>query len=121
MGFQETWESRVTTPAERAFGVSARLWRGEEATEAFTAIWEKQAFAVMEAEGFATSGHLRAFQFEITAMKIGGQQIEPRKGDRVVITENETEAKFEIAPMGELPAVELMPGGYRWKVRTKRV
>ena len=42
-------------------------------------------------------------------------------GDRLRLTEAGATVEYELLPLGKLPAAESMPGGYRWKVHTKKV
>jgi len=121
MGFQESFETRVRSAADRAFGVSATLSHGGSTTDSFTVEWEDQKYDVMDAEGFLTQVHSRDFMFAVTAANISSVAFEPRPGDVLAVTENGVAKKFELLPVGSMPAIQLMPGGYRWKVHTKRV
>lgn len=121
MGFQETWQQRVGAAQDRAFGVSVTLTRGTGTTDSFTATWEDHRFDSRDEEGFTSSYRLRDFMFAAADVILNGEVIKPREGDRINITENGTAQVYEALPDFELPAVEQEPGGYRWRVHTKRV
>lgn len=106
---------------EQGFGVSVTLQRGGKTTEPFTATWEKKLYQVADSEGFITSFESRDFTFAIGDASINDAVFEPHAGDRIALSENAVDTQYELLPLGQLPAVELMPGGYLWKVHTKRV
>lgn len=121
MSFQESFNSRVIPAAERLFGVLVSLTHGEIVTDPFTAIREDQRYESAEQEGFGTSFQSSVFTFPIESASFLGERFEPQKGDTIALTENGVEKKFEILSVPGLRSVELMPGGYRWKVHTKQV
>lgn len=121
MGFQKTFAERVTPAMDRAFGIEITLMHGIDQTEPFTAVWEKRVYQIADEEGFITSHESRDFMFPKSNAVVGSDAITPRAGDRIQVTENGTEATYEILPIGTLPAVEEMPGGTRWRVHAKRV
>ena len=106
---------------EHGFGDSVTLTHGSRTTAAFTALWEDHKYEVVDVEGFSTSMHLRDFSFAVSDAALDSTAFEPRAGDVIAITENGVAKKFEIVPIGNMPAVELESGGYRWKVHTQRV
>lgn len=107
---------------EQGFGVQVRLQHGSQTTDEFTATWENKVYQVADSEGFLTSFESRDFTFAKADAAISSQAFEPRAGDLITLTENESGAVYELLPVGTaLPAVELMPGGYRYLVHTKRV
>jgi hypothetical protein len=121
MGFQESFQSRVIPAAERAFGVLATLTHGEWLTEEFTALLENEQFEAIDREGFGTQFHSRVIMFDVVSASFMGTPFEPVAGDRIALTEHSTAKVFEINTQPGVPAVELMPGGQRWRVRVKRV
>ena len=121
MGFQSTFNSRVIPAAERAFGSSVTFTQGGYVTDAFTAVWEDHEFEIFEEEGFVTKAHVRDFMFAMEDCVYGSTVLTPRAGDLLKLTENSEAMLFEIVPVGNLPAVEFMPGNLRWRVHTKRV
>lgn len=118
MGFQETFNERVIPAAERAFGITVTLTQGPKTTAEFTALWREQTYNVADAEGFMTSFQVRDFEF--AKSDVSALAYDPRSGDRIAFTENEVAVEYELAPVGSLPAAQLMAGGYRWLVHTKR-
>ena len=106
---------------EQSYGVSVVLVRGSLESAPFTATWERVEYEVSDHEGFLSKRTSRDFVFPIGAAVLGSEAVEPRSGDRLRITENGIEQEFEVVPMDKLPAAELMPGGFRWRVRTKKV
>lgn len=104
---------------EQGFGVSVVLVRGGLESAPFTATWERVEYEISDQEGFLTKRTSRDFVFPMAVLS--GQVVEPRAGDRLRLTEGGATVDYELVPMGKLPAAERMPGGYRWKVRTKKV
>jgi len=106
---------------EQGFGVSVVLMRGGLESAPFTATWERVEYEISDQEGFLTKRTSRDFVFPTTKAVLAGQVVEPRSGDRLRLTEAGGTVEYELLPMGKLPAAESMPGGYRWKVHTKKV
>ncbi len=106
---------------ELSYGVSVVLVRGSLESAPFTATWERVEYDVSDHEGFLTKRTSRDFVFPVGAAVLGNEVVEPRSGDRLRIAENSVDQEFELVPMDKLPAAELMPGGFRWRVRTKKV
>lgn len=121
MGFQETFNERVIPAANRAFGVEVTLKHGNATTDPFTATWSNAVYEVVDSDNALMQFTGRDWTFVIEDATADSEVFEPRAGDRIVCTENGTDTAWDILPVGGLPAVELMPGGFRWKVRTKRV
>ena len=106
---------------EQSFGVSAVLCRGGLESASFTATWERVEYEISDQEGFLTKRTSRDFVFPTSVVVLAGQLVEPRAGDRLRLTEAGATVEYELLPLGKLPAAESMPGGYRWKVHTKKV
>lgn len=106
---------------EQSFGVSVVLLRGGFESAPFMATWERVEYEISDQEGFLTKRTSRNFVFPTSSAVLSGQVVEPRSGDQLRLTEAGTTATYELLPMGNLPAVEEMAGGYRWKVHTKKV
>ncbi len=122
MTFQETFNDRVIPAGNRAFGVQVTLTQGAGTSDPFTAQWESIENQVVNDEGFLSKVVSRVFMFDRSDAVIGGVEVEPRRGDRLDVTEaNGTAVRFELLPEGDMPAVELMAGGFRWLVRAKQV
>lgn len=102
-----------------SFGVSVVLRRKGESSAAFTATWQDQNYETYDADGqLMTTVQSRDFDFAVTSPLINGATVVPRAGDRLVVEGSET---FEIVPIGTKPAVEKLPGDYRYLVHTKKV
>lgn len=122
MTFQETFNARVIPAGNRAFGVEVTLTQGAGTSEPFTAQWESIENQVVGEEGFLSKVVSRVFMFDVGDAVVAGAVVEPRRGDVLNVTEaNGSIVRFELLPEGQLPAVELMAGGYRWLVRAKQV
>ena len=122
MTFQESFNTRVIPAGNRAFGVSIQISHADSVTDPLTAVWEEHKYEVFDANGFATFANSRDFMFAVSDTLLGIDAFEPQPGDRITLTENGTVKTYEVMPVSEsMPAVELMPGDYRWKVHTKRV
>jgi hypothetical protein len=106
---------------EQSYGVPVVLVRGWLESAPFTATWERVEYDVSDHEGFMVKRSSRDFVFRIGVTAFGGEVAEPRSGDRLRVTENGVDQEYELVPMDKLPAAELMPGGFRWRVRTKKV
>lgn len=121
MGFQETFNARVIPAAERAFGVLVMLTHGEKVSEEFTALKSSGQYEIADEEGFVTTYRTTDFEFAKEDVAALGVMIEPRRGDRLRLTQNGTAETYELIPVGSIPAVEEKTGGYRWLVHTKQV
>ena len=122
MSFQETFNARVIPAGNRAFGVEVTLTQGAGTSEPFTAQWESIENQVVNDEGFLSKVISRVFMFDVGDAVISGAVVEPRRGDCLNVTEaSGSTVVFELLPEDQLPAVELMAGGYRWLVRAKQV
>lgn len=120
--YQNKFQTLCIPAANRAFGESVTLTHGTFTTEPFVAILENQTYEVADSQGFLTAFHSRDFMFNRDDCRTAsGSVIEPRAGDVIRLTENGIERRFEILPVGNLPAVETMEGNYRWKVHTKEI
>jgi len=119
--FQDLFHEKCTPVLDEQFGVPVTLTHGEWITDEFTATWQDLNYQITDDGDFVTTFQSRDFTFPITAATFLESQFEPRKGDRITMTENGVDAVYEIQPVGNLPVKELLPGGYRWKVHTKRV
>lgn len=117
----QLWEDAGAPLCDEIFGVSVVLRRAGCNSGPFTAIGENVDYQISDSEGFATSFTSRDYTFAVDDVELNGEVTEPRAGDHIAETINGTEQVFEIEKLGTLPAVNLLPGGFRWKVHTKRV
>jgi hypothetical protein len=101
--------------------VSVVLLRLSDQTDPFTATWENVTHEVVDDNGLPLRIAGRDFVLPKSALVIGGSPIEPRSGDQLSLTENGVAQVYELVPVGNLPAAELLPGGFRYRVHTKRV
>lgn len=120
--FDDTFEAVAAPVAEAEHGITVVFSRGGVLSDAFTATALDVDVEVTSEEGFRTQAQSRAFRLPVSAVAISGSPVEPRRGDRLTLTENSVEMVFEIMPMSDnVPAVSLLSGGYRWFVYTKRI
>jgi hypothetical protein len=99
------------------FGVSVILKRRTKLSVAFTATWQDMQYQVVDEDGMQTIISARVWVFEVGAAVIDGSAVEPRAGDRIV----EGSQEFDIAQVADQPAVQLMPGDFRYRVHSNRV
>jgi hypothetical protein len=121
MSFQDTFNERVMPAANRAFGITARLYRGGLRSNDFTALWENVTYDVADEQGFITQFSSRDFSFDLGIIVISGETIKPRPGDQIEMTEVGVLKRFEILPLGKAPAVDDLEGGYRQRAHTKQL
>lgn len=119
--FEGTFRDRVIPAAKRAFGVTVRFSQDGRTSDEFTARRSARTSRVIGANFGGATGvevTLRDYILPAASLVIGGQQVEPRQGSRVV----EGDDVFEINPPDDgTSAIELQPGGYEWVVHTKLV
>lgn len=120
--FHRMFERAAAPALDALFSAQASFVRaGVAVVEEFTARWGMQEYEVVDTEGLLTKVSSREFVIAISELQADGSPITPRAGDRIELTENGMSLAFEIATAGTMAAVERMPGGYRWRVRTKQV
>jgi hypothetical protein len=102
------------------FGASVVLLRSTHQTAPFVATWANVTHEVQDDRGLPQRWTGRDFILPADKLVIDSQQIEPRSGDQLTLTENGVTLTFALLPVGKLPAAELLPGGYRWRVHTKK-
>jgi hypothetical protein len=87
-----------------------------------TAIPETTAWPVLnDPPPHSTIGAARDYSLKAAAVILNGVLTQPQVGHRLTETINSQSQIFEIMPLPDRPAVELLPGGFRWLVHTKRV
>lgn len=106
---------------EDFFGTSVVYCRRSEQSDAITAIGETNSYSITDAEGSTTTITARDYTLPVSAVVISGAVIEPTKGDRIKETINGIEHTYELMPLGTTPVAELLPGGFRWLLHSKRV
>ncbi len=115
----QLFEAYGAPTLNQGFGVSVVLKRGRDSSAAFTTTWTDQKYEVFDADGqLMTEFVSRDFMFAVTDVVLNGSTVEPRKGDQLIV---EGTDKFELLPVGKMPAAEKSPGDYRWMVHTKKV
>ena len=116
----ELLEQFSATTLDEHFGASVVYHRGAEESDPFTATWENVTHEVLDEErGVPQKVVGRDFVLPASQIVIAGQPLQPRAGDWIELTENGVTRQFTLFPVGNLPAAELLPGGYRWRVHTK--
>lgn len=116
----ELLEAFSATTLEDQFGTSVVYHRGAAQSVPFTATWENVTHEVLEEErGIPQKVAGRDFVLPASQVVIAGDVLQPRAGDWIELEENGVMRQFTLFPVGNLPAAELLPGGYRWRVHTK--
>lgn len=83
-----------------------------------TATAEYVTHEVTGQDGFDSRVHMREFIIAVSAIVLAGSEREPKEGDRIRETINGTATQFVVTRVGDKKAYELLPGGYRWRIRT---
>jgi len=116
--FDQAFEVAAAPAYDSWFGESVQLRRGPATSDAFTAYWSRQSVQAFDEKfGIPIEFKFRVYRFLATNAVIEGVTVTPRAGDIIVAGSDE----YKILPQGELPAVEEVPGAYRWLVRTNKL
>jgi len=102
---------------EQSFGVSVVLRQNRRDSDAFIATWSDQKYETFGDDGLMTIVQSRDFVFAAADVLMEDVVVEPRQGDLLTAEGS----KFQIASIGKLPAVEKLPGDYRWLVHTNKI
>lgn len=118
--FQQRFQSHALPVLNREFSSQVQLRNGSDLSAAFTAIYRDQVYEVAGAEvGLFIKEVRRDFRFLVADSVIDSVAVEPARGMYVVDDEGR---EWEILPPDSSTAeVEVLPGGYRYLVRTKEV
>lgn len=101
-----------------AFGATATLQRGAQTSAEFTVEGTAEAYEIDQRGGGPRIKILgRSFVFRKTDVILGGEVITPREGDVLRLDDG----NYQLMDAGPFRAVESLPGGTWWKVRTKEV
>lgn len=119
--FETRFQNQSIPRLNRTFGVSVTLARGALTTASFTARRNERQFKSMGGQyGLDIDVEMRDFILPVASVVIDGVTAEPKKLD--VVCEIATGETFEVLqPTDNIPAVELLPGGYEWLVHTKKI
>ena len=101
------------------FGVSVVLSRGVVSTASFTAEWREDNEEIIGDDGFPVLVRHREYIVKASDVVLSGSTVEPREGDRIEDADNSK--NYEALRRSDQPAVELLPGGYRYVIRVKEV
>lgn len=117
----QLWEDAGAPILEEFFGVSVVFCRGSEQSAAFTATPDTTNYGLIDGEGATTIFDRRDYTFPVSAPVVNGVALEPMKRDKIKETINGVEHVYQLEPLGDKPAAQLLAGGFRWLVHTKRV
>ena len=95
------------------FGDTVSYQRGTSVTSGIVATWDEKLYAFVGTDGLETAVQARDWVIRKTRIPT---IVKPREGDLIIAG---TE-KYQVLPVGSSPAVEELPGGYRWLVHTVR-
>lgn len=116
--FDQAFEASAAPVFDNWFSATIQLKRGGDTSEEFEANWASQEYQAPDHEtGPAIAVRKRVYRFLKTSAVINSETVTPRAGD-AIIDGSET---MRIAGVGEKPAVEEEPGGYRWLARTDKL
>jgi len=113
----------VAAPLEEEFyGVSIIYARDGISSAPLTAIPETLSNPVLDIpDPHSTTSTLRNYTIKATTLIVGGNVIEPAVGDQITETIGGVSQVFRLMPTDDRPVAELLQGGFRWLVHTKRV
>ena len=116
--FDALYASIAAPSLDRLFGETVTLQRGASTTAGVTASWTDQAGKIESADGSMVILVDRVWLVKKTAYLIGGEAVEPQKGDRLTDADSAT---WEVLPSVAGPAVLSYGGGHEWEIKTKQV
>lgn len=118
--FQQRFQAHVLPVLEREFSSQVRLRSGSALSVAFTAIYRDQEYDIVGTEfGLFIKDIRRDYFLPVVSCVIDSVAIEPARGMFIIDSDG---SEREILPPNEAKSeVELLPGGYRYLVRTKEV
>lgn len=118
--FQRRFQVHALPVLEREFSSQVQLRNGSDLSVAFTAIYKDQEYEIDGYEvGLFIKDVRRDYYLPVASCLINSVAVEPARG-MFVIDEDGSEREI-LPPNQSKPEVELLPGGYRYLVRTKEV
>lgn len=100
------------------FAEAVTLGRNANETSGVAAIVSTRNYEVVDEEGLLTFVESMDFDFPATSYVIGGSQVDPRPGDRVVTADG---VSHQVLPVGRRPCFEPVgQSGLVIRVHTKR-
>ncbi len=118
--YEQMFEQHAAPQHEAHFGVPVVFIRGANESAQFTAPWEHHEYEVFGHEGFPVKVKSRDWILPAAKLVVDSATVEPRAGDR--IRDVDTGDVWEITSLSSsIPAVELLPGNYRYRVHVKRI
>lgn len=107
---------------EEFFGVSIVYSRGGVNSAPLTAIAETTTYELLDDRlPHTTVAAGRDYTLKSSTLIVNSLVIEPAVGDRITETIAGASWTFEVLPLADKPSAELLPGGFRWLIHTKRV
>ena len=118
--FDQAFELSAAPQLDDWFGVAVTLKQSGLTTESFTATWHNKEHSVRGRDGsMLTTVRTRDYVLQASDLVLNGKTVEPKPG--AVITETVSGERFQIVAVGDMPAVDLSGGNYRWLVHTTRI
>ena len=102
-------------------GVEVTYQRGDDELTDVPAVAEDIEYAIAGDDGREVKKRFRDYVIKAGDLTLSGNLFEPRSGDVIQETIGGTVRTFEAVRRGDKPAVELLPGGYRWVIHTMQV
>jgi hypothetical protein len=117
----QLWEDAGAPTIEEFFGTTITFSRRSETSGDITAVGDTINYTLLDAQGATTVVTGRDYTIPVASVVVSGSTLEPKKGDLIrEVIGGETHV-YEVQPIGDKPAVQLLAGGFRWLVRTKRI
>lgn len=116
--FETVFNDCAMPTFEDLHGVSVYLQRGPLKTTTFIARRQRREHTAMGAAlGIDVKTERREYLLPVSSVVFGGQEIEPRAGDRLF---EGTDCWIVHFPDDATPAAERLSGGYDWAVHVKK-
>jgi len=121
----------MSTPLSRALGVmSSRLRaiagvtvtysRGSDSVDVL-AIAGTSTEGVVLGDGTQVRARVSDWIVEASALELSGQQVDPMRGDTIVVTEGERINTYEVTDVAGQPCARLAEGGETWRIHTQLI
>ena len=116
--FDDIFELGAAQVFDYVHDASVQLQRGSDSSSAFDATWYGEEYQLLDHEtGLSIAVHRRTYVLKASLCVINAATVTPREGDRIV----DGTDTLVVLPIDGKPAVENIPGGYRFKVRTDKL
>jgi len=117
----QLWEDIGAPLNDEFFGVSIAYVRGALQSFPITAMGETTNYELTDREGTVRLVPGRDYTLPVGSLVLNAAVVSPLKGDRILETINGVQHAYELLALDNKPPAELLPGGFRWLLHTKRV